>query len=73
LNFKTLKVAKTEFKPTIALKNKNEVNMGLIVSATSGELQLQFKPETLEIHVKSWVLKTKSSHTLSTQTNKLKH
>jgi hypothetical protein len=31
LNFKTLKVAKTEFKPTIALKNKNEVNMGLIV------------------------------------------
>ncbi len=44
--------------------------MGLIVSATSGELQLQFKPE---IHVKSWVLKTKSSNTLSTQTNKLKH
>jgi hypothetical protein len=70
LNFKTLKVAKNECTPTIALKNKNQVNMGLIVSATSGELQLQFK---LEIHVKSWVLKTKSSNTLSAQTNKLKH
>jgi hypothetical protein len=70
LNFKTLKVAKSEFKPTNALQNKNKNNMGLIISATSGELQ--FKPKTLEIYVKSWVLKTKSSNTLSTQTNKLK-
>ncbi len=44
--------------------------MGLIISATSGELQ--FKPKTLEIYVKSWVQKIKSSNTLSTQTNKLK-
>lgn len=44
--------------------------MGLNISATSEELQ--FKPKRLEIYVKSWVLKTKSSNTLSTQTNKLK-
>jgi len=44
--------------------------MGLIIN-TSWELQ--FKPKTLEIHVKSWVLKIKSSNTLSTQTNKLKN
>jgi hypothetical protein len=45
--------------------------MGLNISATSGEFQ--FKPKTLEIYVKSWVPKIKSSNTLSTQTNKLKN
>jgi hypothetical protein len=45
--------------------------MGLIISATSGDPQ--FKPKTFEIHVKSWVLKIKSSNVLSTQINKLKN